>query len=180
MIFVCAFQCARDAERFYKVLPKRLEKFNLEVAEDKTNILRFSRFQPGLKNRFCFLSFEFYWDSDTKGKPRLFRRTGRKKLQTTKRELTECIKENRHMKTSLLLVSLARKLRGHYNYFGVIGNLAGLYAVLGQVMEQLHKWLNRRSGRRSFTWERLKHYLTFTPLPTPVCCAKPALTKVWW
>jgi hypothetical protein len=79
-----------------------------------------------------------------------------------------------------LLVSLARKLRGHYNYFGVIGNLAGLHAVLGQVMEQLHKWLNRRSGRRSFTWERLKHYLTFSPLPTPVCCAKPALTKVWW
>ncbi len=178
--FVCAFQYARDAERFYKVLPKRLEKFNLEVAKDKTNILRFSRFQPGLENRFCFLSFEFYWDSDTKGKPRLFRRTGRKKLQTTKREIAEYIKENRHMKTSLLLKSLARKLRGHYNYFGVIGNLAGLHAVLGQVMEQLHKWLNRRSGRRSFTWERLKHYLTFTPLPAPVCSAKQALTKVWW
>jgi group II intron reverse transcriptase/maturase len=178
--FVCAFQYARDAERFYKVLSKRLEKFNLEVAKDKTNILRFSRFQPGLENRFCFLSFEFYWDSDTKGKPRLFRRTGRKKLQTTKREIAEYIKENRHMKTSLLLKSLARKLRGHYNYFGVIGNLAGLHAVLGQVMEQLHKWLNRRSGRRSFTWERLKHYLTFTPLPAPVCSAKQALTKVWW
>jgi RNA-directed DNA polymerase len=26
--FVCAFQFARDAERFYKVLPKRLKKFN--------------------------------------------------------------------------------------------------------------------------------------------------------
>jgi group II intron reverse transcriptase/maturase len=161
--FVCAFQYARDAERFYKVLPKRLEKFNREVAEDKTNILRFSRFQPELKNRFIFLSFEFYWDSDTKVKPRLFRRTGRKKLQTTKRELTEYIKDNRYMKTSLLLVSLARKLRGYYNYFGVIGNLAGLHAVKQQVMEQLQKWLNRRSGRRSFTWEGLKDYLTFTP-----------------
>jgi len=178
--FVCAFQYSRDAERFYKALPKRLEKFNLEVAEDKTKIHRFSRFQPGLKNRFCFLSFEFYWDSDTKGKPRLFRRTDRKKLQTTKRELTEYIKENRHMKTSLLLISLARKLRGHSNYFGVIGNLAGLYSVMRHAMEQLHKWLNRRSGRRSFTWERLEHYLTYVPLPTPMCCAKPALTKVWW
>ncbi|RDH88979.1 MAG: hypothetical protein DIZ77_15920 [endosymbiont of Seepiophila jonesi] len=177
---VCAFQYARDAERFYKALPKRLEKFNLQVAEGKTNILRFSRFQPGLKNRFCFLSFEFYWDSDTKGKPRLFRRTSRKRLQTAKCNLSEYIRENRHMKTALLLVSLRRKLRGHYNYFGAVGNLAGLYAVQRHVMELLHKWLNRRSGRRSFTWERLKHILTFNPFPTPVCCAKTALTKVWW
>jgi hypothetical protein len=133
--------------RFYKVLPERLEKFNLVVAKDKPSIMRFSRFQSGLKNRFCFLSFKYYWDSDTKGKPCLFRRTGRKKLQTTKPVLTGHIKENWHIKTSLLLVSLDRKLRGHYNYFGAIGNLAGLHAVLGQVMEQLHKWLNRRSYR---------------------------------
>lgn len=68
------------------------------------------------------------------------------------------------MKTSVLLASLRRKLRGHYNYFGVIGNLAGLHAVKQHVMELLYKWLNRRSGRRSFTWERLKHYLIFNPL----------------
>ena len=178
--FVCAFQYAKDAERFYQALPKRLENYNLQVAEDKTRLLRFSRFQPGLKNRFCFLSFEFYWDSDQQGKPRLFRRTGRKRLQTAKRNLKEYIKENRHMKTSLLLASLAVKLRGHYNYFGVIGNLAGLYAVKQYAMELLYKWLNRRSGRRSFTWERLKHYLGYYPLPTPVCCAKPVVNKVWW
>jgi group II intron reverse transcriptase/maturase len=178
--FVCAFQYARDAERFYNALPKRLEKFNLQVAEDKTRILRFSRFHPGLENRFCFLSFEFYWDSDTKGKPRLFRRTGRKRLQEARRNIMEYIKENRHMKTSLLLASLSRKLRGHFNYFGVVGNLAGLYAILGHTKKQLHKWLNRRSGRKSFTWERLKRYLTFNPLPRPVCCAKVADTKVWW
>ena len=84
------------------------------------------------------------------------------------------------MKTSLLLASLTRKLRGHYNYFGVIGNLAGLHAVKQHVMELLYKWLNRRSGRRSFTWERLKYYLNFNPLPLPVCRAKAATTKVWW
>jgi len=134
--FVCAFQYARDAERFYNALPKRLEKFNLQVAEDKTRILRFSRFHPGLENRFCFLSFEFYWDSDTKGKPRLFRRTGRKRLQEARRNIMEYIKENRHMKTSLLLASLSRKLRGHFNYFGVVGNLAGLYAILGHTKKQ--------------------------------------------
>ena len=178
--FVCAFQYAKDAERFYKALPKRLEKFNLQVAEDKTRTLRFSRFQPGLNNWFCFICFDFYGYSYTKGKPRLFRRTSRKRLQTAKGNLAEYIRENRHIKTSLLLASLIRKLRGHYHYFGVIGNLAGLYAVKQHVMELLYKWLNRRSGRRSFTWERLKHYLSFNPLPIPVCCAKAASSKVWW
>jgi len=178
--FVCAFQYATDADRFYRELPKRLEKFNLQVAEDKTRILRFSRFQPGLKNRFSFLSYEFYWDSDKQGKPRLFRRTARKRLQTAKQNLRDYIEENRHMKTSLLLKSLVNKLRGHYQYFGVIGNLSGLYAVYRHVMELLHKWLNRRSGRRSFTWERLKHTLSFNPLPIPKCCARAALVKVWW
>ena len=178
--FVCAFQTAEDAERFYSVLPKRLAKYNLTVAEEKTGIVRFSRFHPGLKNRFSFLSFEFYWDSDKQGKPRLFRRTGRKRLQTAMRHLTQFIKVNRHMKTSLLLAILVKKLQGHYNYFGAVGNLASLYAVQKRVMERLHKWLNRRSGRRSFTWERLKHYLTYYPLPTPVCVAKPAVKKVWW
>ena len=79
-----------------------------------------------------------------------------------------------------VFVLLMRMLRGHYHYFGVIGNLAGLYAVKQHVMELLYKWLNRRSGRRSFTWERLKHYLSFNPLPIPVCCAKAASSKVWW
>ncbi|NMR28065.1 group II intron reverse transcriptase/maturase, partial [Pseudoalteromonas sp. NEC-BIFX-2020_015] len=37
--FVCAFQFANDAERFYKVLPKRLKKFNLDVAQDKTSLM---------------------------------------------------------------------------------------------------------------------------------------------
>ena len=178
--FVCAFQYAGDAERFYRTLPKRLKKFNLEVAEEKTNMLRFSRFQPGLKNRFCFLSFEFYWDSDKQGKPRLFRRTSRKRLQTAKRNLTEYIREKRHMKTSMLLVSLIRKLRGHYQYFGVVGNLEGLYRVKNYVVELLYKWLNRRSGRKSCTWERLKHIISFNPLPVPVCCARPAKARVWW
>jgi hypothetical protein len=44
-------------------------------------------------------------------------------------------------------------------------------------MKLLHKWLNRRSGRKSFTWERLKHYLSFNPLPTPVCCAKSVVLR---
>ncbi|XP_014680338.1 PREDICTED: putative uncharacterized protein YkfC, partial [Priapulus caudatus] len=53
--FVIAFQFQREAERFYRVLPKRLNKFGLSVAEDKTRLMRFSRFRPGRKHSFQFL-----------------------------------------------------------------------------------------------------------------------------
>ena len=62
--WVCAFRFRDDAERFYRVLPRRLEKFGLRVAPEKTRILRFSRFHPSMKRRFTFLGFEFYWFED--------------------------------------------------------------------------------------------------------------------
>lgn len=59
--FVCAFQFEHDAIRFYNELAKRLAKFNLQLAEEKTNIIRFSRFWSKDKTKFDFLGFEFRW-----------------------------------------------------------------------------------------------------------------------
>jgi RNA-directed DNA polymerase len=59
--WVCAFRYRDDAERFYRVLPKRISKFKLELAQEKTRILRFSRFHPSMKRRFTYLGFEFFW-----------------------------------------------------------------------------------------------------------------------
>lgn len=58
--FVCAFRYRDDAERFFRALPKRLKKFRLEVAPEKTQLLRFSRFHPSMRQRFTFLGFELY------------------------------------------------------------------------------------------------------------------------
>lgn len=178
--FVCAFQYKRDAENFYRILPKRLAKYNLQVAEDKTNCIRFSRFSPSLKHSFTFLSFEFYWNHDKKGKVRLFRRTGRKKLKEAKRKYTEYIKKSRHMKTPLLLDKLTQKLRGHYNYFGVVGNLGDIYHVYNHVVELLYKWLNRRSGRKSLTWSQLKRVMAYRALAKPVCKGRSTERRVCW
>jgi group II intron reverse transcriptase/maturase len=178
--FVCAFENKGDAEKFYRVLPKRLERFNLEVADDKIHCIRFSRFAPGLQNRFSFLSFEFYWDTDKGGKARLFRRTARKKLQEAKRSYTRFIKEFRHMRTPLLLDKLTEKLRGYYHYFGVVGNLGGLYQIYSHVVGMLYKWLNRRSGRKSLTWAQLKRVIAYRSLTRPVCTARSINRRVWW
>lgn len=178
--FVCAFESKSDAEKFYRVLPKRLERFNLEVAEDKTHCMRFSRFAPGLKNRFSFLSFEFYWDTDKGGKARLFRRTSRKKLQQAKRSYKKFIKKFRHRRTPLLLDKLTEKLRGYYQYFGVVGNLGSLYQIYTHVVDMLYKWLNRRSGRKSLTWAQLKRVIAYRSLAKPVCVARSVNRRVWW
>ncbi len=178
--FVCAFRYARDAERFYEALPKRLERFNLQVAEDKTHCMTFSRFRTGLKNRFTFLSFEFYWELDSKGKARVFRRTAAKKQRSTKIALSEYIKKSRHIRTPLLLDKLTTKLRGHYNYFGAVGNFSSITMVYDHVVEMLYKWLNRRSGRKSLTWEQLKRLIAYRELAKPWCTARSATARVKW
>ena len=94
---VWALRYREDAERFYRVLPKRLAKFNLEVASEKTRILRFSRFHPRPKHRFVFLGFEFQWKLDRQGVPRMKRRTARNRLQAACRRIKEWIKLNRHL-----------------------------------------------------------------------------------
>jgi hypothetical protein len=80
------------------LLPKRLEKFNLQVAPEKTRLLRFSRFHPSMKRRFTFLGFEFAWRLDRQGVPRVKRRTARKKLQAAYRRITAWIKQHRHLR----------------------------------------------------------------------------------
>ncbi len=59
--FVCAFEYEKDAQRFYEALEKRLNKFNLEVAENKTHLLVFSRCKIRNGLSFHFLGFEFRW-----------------------------------------------------------------------------------------------------------------------
>lgn len=177
--FVCGFQYASDAERFYKVLPKRLERFNLEVAEEKTNLIRFSRFNPTMEKSFTFLSFDFYWGRDKSGVERLTRRTAREKLQTTKSNYSEFIKKFRHKKTSELIGLLTVKLRGHYNYFGAVGNFYSLYSVYDHVVEMPYKWLNRRSGRKSMTWANLKRLIKYRSLAFPKCKQRVLSKRVW-
>jgi RNA-directed DNA polymerase len=165
--FVCAFQYRGEAERFYEALPKRLQEFGLQVAQEKTKIHRFSRFHPTRKRRFTFLGFEFYWEADTKGVARVWRRTSRKTLQSGIQACKEWLKANRNLRLPELLKTMKRKVRGHYNYFRAIGNVTSLWTFYKAVTELLYKWLNRRSQRRSLTWEKLNRLLKAVMFPTP-------------
>jgi len=166
--WVCAFRYREDAERFYRVLPKRLEKFNLELAPEKTRLLRFSRFHPSMKRRFTFLGFEFYWNEDRAGVPRVMRRTARKKLLGACRRIREWIKLNRHLPGGKFFRGLNLRLQGHYNYYGVRGNSRSLYRFFAWAIACAFKWLNRRGGkRRSFTWAGFNQVLDRVTIVRP-------------
>lgn len=157
--FVCAFQYKRDAERFYRVLGKRLAKYGLALAPEKTRLLRFSRYQKDVTSRFDFLGFTFFWGTDRTGKDRLQRRTARSRLKKALSNFTAWIKQARNQRLAELMHELNSKLRGYYNYYGVHGNAASLAEFYYHAEQRLYKWLNRRSQKASYTWQGFKDLL---------------------
>ena len=167
--FVCVFQNERDAQRFYKSLVKRLAKFGLSLAGEKTRILSFSRFWSPGKSSFDFLGFEFRWGINRDGKHRLRLRTAKKKQIESLKRLNEWCKENRHLRLKRLFEVLNSKLKGYYEYFGVTGNYRRLNGLYGRLRQMLFKWLNRRSQRRSFDW------LKFCGVLDRYCLLRPSI-----
>ena len=165
--FVCAFERKEDAQCFYDVLGERLKKFGLTLSADKTRVIAFDKRKDAGVTSFDFLGFEFRWGMDRKGRPNLKRRTARKKLRNSKRVFTEWCRKYRHDALPQLMATLNAKLRGYYNYYGVIGNYQSLDSFFRHVKRTLHKWLNRRSHRRSYTWSvyatLLKRYGVLLP-----------------
>ena len=166
--FVCAFRYKEDALRFYAdQLPGRLAKFSLELSPEKTRLIKFSRFEPERGERFEFLGFEYRWESNRRGAPQVKRRTSRKRLRRAKTDLMEWIKKARSFGLRSIMGTLTRKLRGHYNYYGVYHNLKSLWQYWHHAMRVVFKWLNRRSQRRSFNWKRFNAMLERYAVPQP-------------
>lgn len=175
--FVCCFQNKKEAELFYQMLIERFEKFGLELALDKTKILEFGRFAKENRTRrglgkpetFDFLGFTFYCGEN--GKKEFFRckvKTSRKKFVSKIKKTYEWIKRNRTMPVKEIIESLNRKLRGHYQYYGVTDNTMGVKNFLKAITWALFKWLNRRSQKRSYTAETFFNGLLKTyPLLEP-------------
>jgi RNA-directed DNA polymerase len=171
--YVCLFQYQQESGRFFHELPKRLAKFGLELAPDKTQILRFSRFRIEHGKRFCFLGFEFYWGTSRRGKPQLYARTSRNKLQSSVAEFSDWCKRHRHLGNRKIFAALNAKLRGHYNYFGVRCNYRSLRRFYYRVLRVLQKWLNRRSQRRSCNWEKFWYLTKLYRVERPRIVIKP-------
>jgi group II intron reverse transcriptase/maturase len=162
---IWAFEREEEAERFCRELKARLAKFALELSQEKSRTVRFDRDQP--QQRFEFLGFEFYWSRDRNGRPHVKKRTSRKRMRRSLRAFTDWIKAARSMKLADLIRKLNGKLRGYFNYYGVIGNYRSLYEFFCLIRRALWKWLSRRSGRARLSWAKFARRLERFPLQRP-------------
>jgi len=165
--FVACFEYRHEAEAFKEALKTRLARFGLEVAPDKTKTLRFGWNGGPHNGRFDFLGFEFYWEPDRKGKPRVKRRTATKKHLGAMQRIRDWIKEHRHQKLSRTMKMIKAKLWGTWNYYGIIGNFRRMKLLYDETCRALHKWLNRRSQRKSLTWPAVDRMLVRFQVPKP-------------
>lgn len=170
--YICAFRYKQDAQRHNREMEGRLKKFGLELAREKTKIISFSRFRKHENTSFEFLGFEYRWKVSHQGKDIIARRTTRNKLKKSLKAFTEWCKENRNNRLKKIVGMLNAKFRGHFNYYGVIGNSKGIKEFYKIAMKILYKWLNRRSQRKSFNWKeyeaKMKWYGLITPRITEV------------
>lgn len=176
--FVCAFEHREEADRFYQVLGKRLGKFGLYLSEDKTRVIPFSQQGTLGQTSFDFLGFEFRWGLDRAGQPRVQRRTARKRLRRSLKNVNVWVKAYRHLRLPLLIDRLNAKLRGYYNYYGVQGNFASLQRFFVGVLWRLRQQLNQRSQRKSYNGTGFQELIEQFQIERPQIARRPRTSLV--
>jgi len=155
--FVMGFSLKGEAERVFKVLPKRFERYGLSIHPDKSRMVQFSR--PYWKRgkgpgSFAFLGFTHYWAKTLKGGWTIKRKTQSKRLSRFMSGIGEWCKEHRHEPIADQHRTLSSKLRGHYQYYGVRGNFKMLEVVYEHTREAWKKWLSRRNSMNPMSWDK--------------------------
>jgi len=163
---VFCFELEGDAKTFSQALKERMTEYRLTLNDEKSRTLNFHKKQ---KQVFSFLGFTFYWGKDRGSHvQRLKVKTEQKRLDKKVQEYEQWIKENRSRMPMDRLWDLTNaKLRGHYQAFGVYCNRPMLHTFFFRVINRLFKWLNRRSQKRSYTWDGFRMRLKQYPLVAP-------------
>ena len=170
--FIVGFESERDARRFMEVLPKRFERFELEIHPEKSKLVDFRPTGKGEKGdhekTFDFLGFTHYRGKSRKGNWIVKRKTISKRMRRFMSGIWEWCRKNRHKPIAQQHVSLTQKLRGYYQYYGIIGNYKALRQVLWWTERAWQFWLNRRTHKGKMNWEKYKRsILGKMPLPRP-------------
>ena len=171
------FDSMEEAKLFHRHLIARLEVFGLTVNESKTKIIdcgsRVARWhaQAGKKMpTFSFLGFLHVWGQSKNRKRneifwRMKRRTDSVRFRKKLAEIKVHLMKRRHRK-GLIPYAIAI-VRGYMNYFAVNDNMRRIKQFLKIVKRLLFRALNRRSQKKSFTWERFQKVLDLSGYPQP-------------
>ena len=170
--FLILFQYENEAGDVLEALKRRLDKFSLEVAEDKTRILSIGRFK-GTKEDFDFLGFTFFNTKTRGGKYRLGIRTSKKKLKAKRQAAKAWLRTRMTRPIPETMEKVAAIIRGHCGYYGVNGNLRSLYKFHDYMKQMTHKMLNRRSQKGYVTYGKFQRIWDYYVAP-------PKITKDIW
>lgn len=165
--FVVGFEYGYEAASFFSELPERLGKFTLELAMDKSGVLRFSRFDLKGSKRFVYLGFDFYWARTRSGKSTIRRRTNKQKYRAALLSLKVWLQRARSTPLKKLAGKLRSKLTGHFNYYGVIGNSHMLSEFFNAARYTVYRVLNTRSQKKSYNWASFKAMWKTLDIPNP-------------
>jgi len=164
--FLATFELEEDAKRFYSVLTKRLGKFELEVAPEKTRIIPFGR-SSNSKETFDFLGFTFINGKTRNGYYKVAIITCATKLKSKRIVVKQWIKTQMHRPITELINMLNRKLVGHYRYYGINGNYKMMNKFRYFCIQRLFRALRRRGQKHKMNWEKFQKIMKFNPIAIP-------------
>jgi group II intron reverse transcriptase/maturase len=174
--FILGFENKADAEKVYRVLFRRFEKYGLRLHEEKTRLVPFgppTESSPPSESAgpppgtFDFLGFTHHWGRDRKGQYVIRRKTARKRFGRSLKAINQWCRKNLHEPLRVQVEVLGRKLKGHFGYYGITGNYDALARYRREVIRIWRKWLARRGDPQGMTWERMRRVLAFFYLPAP-------------
>jgi group II intron reverse transcriptase/maturase len=171
--FVVLFEREEDARRVFDVLSKRFDKYGLKLHPEKTRLVEFRKPPDGPPGpgggptgSFDLLGFTHFWSRSRKGNWVVKRKTAASRFSRALRCIGQWCREHRHEPLKEQWKALSQKLRGHYRYYGIVGNAWMLASFSYWVRAAWKKWLGRRNNHY-LTWERMYLYLRLFPLPPP-------------
>lgn len=174
LVICCQYQ--KDAIRIKKSLALRLQKFGLKMNEDKTKLVNFSRRKQKSnidQDTFDFLGFTFYIGKSRKGFYLIKLKTIGKRMKIKLKNINSWARSIRNKHSLKQIVKdAASKLRGHIQYYGVSHNIRAVGTFVHNVKKILFKWLNRRSQRKSFVWEKFQLLINKLNFPEAKICHK--------
>ncbi len=173
--FVACFQHKNEAEMCHKLIQERMKLFKLELEPSKTRLIEFGKFAEINSHRrnkskpetFDFLGFTHYCSKSQGGRFRVKRKTSKKKFKIKVNNFKKWIVENRILPLKEIIEKVNLKLRGHYHYYGITDNTKMIRRYHYEVEKLLYKWLNRRSQRNSYNYEKFKMMLKYYLLEQP-------------
>ena len=167
-VIICELK--EDAQRIYKVLGARFEKYGLKIHPEKTKLLNFKKPENGQRKgneSFSFLGFTHYWMKSRKGNWIVGRKTQSSRLQRAISAINVWCRANRHQRIPEQWKKLKAKISGHYAYYGVTLNFRSIAEFYTRVEIIWRKWLNRRCWKGKQNWNAFVQLLNSLPLPKP-------------